>query len=197
MRPGPQGERDQLVGRSGLEQALRQVTLLRLGVQLRGDVELAHRHDPVQPEQPDPLHAQAPALQVAAAVDQEQPERVDVALGGLVATGHVVGQVQAPLGCQGCPYDRQDRLLPFDGHRHPASGFGGGAGGGLHLGQRAVDDVPLGQPRSLGQGAQGDQQGERLIDREPKRAGHPGGLGQGDRVALELQVDEVPGPVPR
>ena len=65
----------------------------------RGAVDVEHGEllDAVHAEHPGVLGAVAPALEVPAAVHADDPHRVDVALGGLVAAGHEVAQVHPPV----------------------------------------------------------------------------------------------------
>ena len=89
-QPQPHGRRPGL----GLVDAV--VDVPPVGLRRRGGglVEDDDVVDPVEAEQPHALDPAAPRLEVPAAVDQQQPHRVDVALGPLVAGGHVVVQVQ-------------------------------------------------------------------------------------------------------
>ena len=70
--------------------------------------------DAVEAEQPDALGAAAPGLQVPAAVDEQQPHRVDGALGALVAGGHVVVQVQRALALEAVADDGERLLAGVD-----------------------------------------------------------------------------------
>ncbi len=112
-RPQGQGH-EQVVGR-GPEQPLRDVAQLDVLRRRRRLVEQHDRCDPVEPEQPDPLDAAAPRLEVGAALDEQQAHRVDVALGRLVARRDVVGQVQRAgpgRGRPGRPAARGSRPPP-------------------------------------------------------------------------------------
>ena len=80
----------------GLVHAVVDVALVGLRRRRGRLVEHGDVVDPVQPEQPDALDLAAPRLQVPVPVDQQQPHRVDGALGALVPAGHVVVQVQRP-----------------------------------------------------------------------------------------------------
>ena len=168
------------------------VGLRRRGGRLVEDDDVV---DPVEAEQPDALGAAAPGLQVPLAVDQEQPHRVDGPLGALVAGGHVVVQVQRPLALQPVPDDGERLLAGVDADRDGRDPVGGVPGGGGDLGQRAADRLALGEAGQLEQGAQRDDQRDRLVGGQPQRPPHAGGEGDPDAVALEGEVDQVAGAV--
>ena len=84
----------------GLVDAVVQVPLVRLRRRRRALVEDRDVVDPVEAEQAHALHPPAPRLEVPVPVDEEQPHRVDGALGALVAGRHVVVQVQGAVALQ-------------------------------------------------------------------------------------------------
>ncbi len=174
----------------GHEQPLAQVALGGGRRDLGGDVEHRQRLHPVQPEQPHVLRAPAPALEVPPAVDEQHPHRVDVPLGGLVPGGHEVGQVH-PAATGQRPPDVGQRALDLDLHPHLGAGRAGLAGRGLELEQGALQGVPVVQPRDVGQRAEPDQQGQRLVDAEPQRPGDRVGVAEVDAAVVPVDLDQV------
>ena len=73
----------------------------RLGRWCAVDVEHLGLLDAVQPEEAHPVGPMAPALDVPLPVEVDDAHQVDVALGRLVAGGHVVGDVHASATGEG------------------------------------------------------------------------------------------------
>ena len=88
-------------------------------------------------------------------------------------------------------------LLALERDGDALRGTGGSTGGLLDLGQRAQHRLGVGEAGGLGQSAQRDDEGERLIDGQPQRAVDALRVGQRDGVALELDLDQVARVVPR
>ena len=154
----PQGGR-QVVGR-GLEDPVGEVA--RRARRRAGDRRVEHlgRGDPVQPEQPLVLGQVAPGVEVGVPSAADQRERVDHALGGLVARGHVV--VEPDLAAAA---DRLAQPLAQLGVSRPAGAAAAGrpgrpggavAGGGLELAQRPVDDRAVRRGAALAHRAERD-----------------------------------------
>ena len=120
--PRQQPQRDDQVVGGGAEGALGQVALARLRGRSAVDVEHGELLDAVHAEHPGVLGAVAPALEVPAAVHADDPHRVDVALGGLVAPGHEVAQVHPTVVGDGLPRAGQQlgRRALGDLGAHPA-----------------------------------------------------------------------------
>ena len=127
-------------------------------------------------------------------VDEEQPHRVDGALGALVPDGVVV-QVQGAVALQPLADDGQGLLAGVHADGRPGSGAAGVADGHRDLVQGPPHGVPLGEPGQLQQGLERDDQRHGLVGGQPQRPHHARGEGDPHAVALEGQVDEVTGPV--
>ncbi len=129
-------------------------------------------------------------------VELEHPQRVDDALGRLVAGRGPVAQLQA----RGSPTTARcsdGQQLGDSSSSAIADGLAvdRAAGGRLDLGQRALHRVGVGDPGRLGERAQRDDERERLLAGQPQRPRHAGVEDHRDRLALEGQVDQVAGAV--
>ena len=82
------------------------------------------------------------------ALDEQHPHRVDVTLGRLVPTGHVVGEVDQPLARDRLAGDGQRRVGALDEHLDLVRVVGGAAGRRLELGQCLADGAPSSTPGS-------------------------------------------------
>ena len=76
------------------------------------------------------------------------------------------------------------------------AGRTGLAGRGLQLGDGPLQRIAVVQPGDVGEGAEPDEQRERLVDAQPERPGDRVGVGEVDVAVVPVDVDEVVGQVP-
>ncbi len=156
-------------------------------------VEYLNVQYPVEPEVPHPLRQPAPPPQVSLPLIQidQQLDRIHITLGRLVATRHVVAQVDPFAGRQssvdGGGNPGTVRTIDFDCELRTRSRRC--AGRILDLGHQSGDGVTV--AARLGQHPQRDQERARLVGRQPQRAGDRFGLADRDLSVLVGEVDRA------